>query len=335
MRATLQPIAFLSVCILVIGIPVATQGQTPRSESILFVSNHEELPRGNGLYLMTPLGSQLRRFLPDISGVAAPRWSPDGSEIVLTMWSEGGGWSRVRVMDSDGGNLRLLSPNPGGSWAPTWAPDGLRVAFSERFDGMGEVFVGDTRGGNPQLVGLRIDGFNASLPSAGPTWSPDGTRIAFTAYKHNNEQSARYIWTMKPDGSDKQALVTHESLNISPAYSPDGSTIAFASDRDGPSEIYTIRADGTGLRRITATEDAHRPRWSPDGTQIVFQRGPLFGQGVREIHVIESNGRNPQRLTDFGGRAWYPDWFDPTFSVSPAMRQVLAWGWLKQLGSSR
>ncbi|MEO2002728.1 MAG: hypothetical protein ABGY41_01350, partial [Candidatus Poribacteria bacterium] len=119
--------------------------------------------------------------------------------------------------------------------------------------------------------------------------------------------------------------------NAWPAYSPDGSTIAFTSDRNGRDEIYTIRTDGSRLRRLTDTGDDQRPRWSPDGQQIVFYRGV----GKREIHVIDANGRNPQQLTEFGERARDPDWFDPTLSVSSAMRQVLTWGWLKQIGPAR
>jgi Tol biopolymer transport system component len=215
MRATLRPIAFLSVCILVIGIPAATQGQTPRSESILFVSNHEEPGVASALYLMTPFGSTVRRFLPDITGVAMPRRSPNGSQIALVMWPNDGDWSRVHVMDSDGSDLRVLFPEHEGSWAPAWAPDGSRIAFVGWLGGMTEVYVGDTQGGGTKLVGHRVDErFKAGLPSSAPSWSPDGTRIAFTAFKHNNGQSARYIWAMDPDGSDMQELVTHESQEL-------------------------------------------------------------------------------------------------------------------------
>ena len=50
------------------------------------------------------------------------------------------------------------------------------------------------------------------------------------------------------------------------------SKIVFTSNRDGNAEIYSINADGSGLIRLTtnAYNDDH-PRWSPNGTKILFQ----------------------------------------------------------------
>ncbi len=47
--------------------------------------------------------------------------------------------------------------------------------------------------------------------------------------------------------------------------------IAFASNRSGAVEIYMINVNGSGLRQITnIPEGACQPRWSPDGTRLVF-----------------------------------------------------------------
>jgi TolB protein len=90
-----------------------------------------------------------------------------------------------------------------------------------------------------------------------------------------------------------------------PAWSPDGRLIAFASRRDGHSHIYAMRADGTGVRRVTNTgmDDGH-PTWSPDGRRIAFAReGALF--------VVPATGGPGRRLgRGFGeaaGPAWSPD----------------------------
>ncbi len=104
------------------------------------------------------------------------------------------------------------------------------------------------------------------------------------------------------------------------------------SDRDGASEIYTIGSDGARLKRVTGMGEARWPRWSPDGEQIVFHSGPEAGVEGREIYTIDASGRNQKQLMDFGGRAWYADWFDPAADVSAAGRQLLLWGWLKRPG---
>jgi Tol biopolymer transport system component len=65
----------------------------------------------------------------------------------------------------------------------------------------------------------------------------------------------------------------------------------------GDSEIYTIRADGSGKRQLTNndTEDLD-PSYSPDGKRIVYaaQDGP---KGDLEIYTINSRGRDKFQVT--------------------------------------
>jgi Tol biopolymer transport system component len=54
-----------------------------------------------------------------------------------------------------------------------------------------------------------------------------------------------------------------------PSWSPDGTRIAFRSFRDGPSELYVMNADGTGVAKLVVnsmvgTDDAY-PFWGPSG----------------------------------------------------------------------
>jgi Tol biopolymer transport system component len=90
--------------------------------------------------------------------------------------------------------------------------------------------------------------------------------------------------------------------------------IAFASDRDGNSEIYLMNADGTGQTRLTNGPDwKTQPTWSPDGRQIAFltQNGDSFCS----IYVMNADGTNLRQVTTLStgvydiehGLSWSPD----------------------------
>ena len=87
------------------------------------------------------------------------------------------------------------------------------------------------------------------------------------------------------------------ALDFNAAFAPDGDRIAFVSERDGNAELYTIEADGSGLRRLTddfALDD--RPAWSPDGRRIAFSstRQPRTTRpGLERVYVMEADGGEP------------------------------------------
>jgi hypothetical protein len=84
--------------------------------------------------------------------------------------------------------------------------------------------------------------------------------------------------------------------------------IAFAAS--ATSELYSVNADGSALRRLTWTTQAEQaPAWSPDGTRIAYE-SLLDGQ---HIWVMNADGSSQTRLTSGGyaandaDPAWSPD----------------------------
>src|SRR5215210_4767691 len=65
--------------------------------------------------------------------------------------------------------------------------------------------------------------------------------------------------------------------------------IAFSSQRDGIEEVYVMNADGTGQTRLTNNPDImdYWPRWSPNGTKMVFNR--VVEGGDHEIYVMNAD----------------------------------------------
>lgn len=89
--------------------------------------------------------------------------------------------------------------------------------------------------------------------------------------------------------------------------------IVFESNRDagngpGHQDLYLIRPDGSGLVRLTDTdEDEADPAMSPDGRHIAYTLRPVGG----DVHIMNADGSGDRRLTDYAGSdfraAWSPD----------------------------
>lgn len=90
-------------------------------------------------------------------------------------------------------------------------------------------------------------------------------------------------------------------------WSPDSSGLVFSAMKNGQTDLYKIRADGTGLTRLT--EKAGNNVWasySPDSRRIAFQSNRDGGQG--DVWVMNADGSNPVQLTRDAGRNAYPSW---------------------------
>jgi TolB protein len=73
------------------------------------------------------------------------------------------------------------------------------------------------------------------------------------------------------DGDKEVNLSNHPAFDGWPAWSPDGKRIAFASNRNFNYQIFVMNADGSNVRLVANTEGrATEPRWSRDGSQIIF-----------------------------------------------------------------
>ena len=99
--------------------------------------------------------------------------------------------------------------------------------------------------------------------------SPDGRRIVFDLLGD--------LYTLPIAGGKAVRLTSGMAWDAMPRWSPDGNSIAFISDRDGGDNLWLVKADGSGARRITKEVDnaLSSPVWSPDGQYLVVRRfGP-------------------------------------------------------------
>lgn len=99
--------------------------------------------------------------------------------------------------------------------------------------------------------------------------APDGSRIVFDLLGD--------LYTIPIAGGQATRITSGMAWDAMPRWSPDGRSIAFISDRDGGDNLWIVRADGSGARRITREVDnaLSSPAWTPDGQYLVVRRfGP-------------------------------------------------------------
>jgi TolB protein len=102
-------------------------------------------------------------------------WSPDGSQLAITMFVEPGPTQIALLPFSANGRQpgRVLTTLPGGALDPAWAPDGNWLAFAGREGYASEIYAALPDGSS--MTRLTSDG---SLTRA-PAWSPDGRHVAY------------------------------------------------------------------------------------------------------------------------------------------------------------
>jgi TolB protein len=104
------------------------------------------------------------------------------------------------------------------------------------------------------------------------------------------------------------AFLLAVALPAGAAPSPFLGKIAFESERLGPTDLFVMRPDGSGLRHLNTPGGGADASWSPDGQRIAFGADP-DGDGNVDIFVMNADGSALRQLTDAPGFDIWPDWF--------------------------
>ena len=222
------------------------------------------------------------------------------------------------------------------AWFPAWSPDGKRIAFSSHRDDpdpTDDIEVSDVFTMRPDGTDVRkltdSKGFNGN-----PSWSPNGRWLAYSS-DEGVVPRKQAIFLMKSDGSAPRRITTPPSSSLGQElarFSPDGSRLVFnevrsveTGDPDMPtvdqSALFTVRVDGSKLRRVTPWEvGAADADWSPDGRRLVFAGRPADNGYVQNVGVVDADGHGLKILTRgdgiFGdGETFrYQESFNPAWS---------------------
>jgi Tol biopolymer transport system component len=263
-----------------------------------------------------------------------------GGPFVPAMVPPGGLLHDDHPMEPRLTNVRQLTA--GGQNAEAYfSPDGTRLIFQSAMPGVTEC---------DQQFTMTLDGQNLRMVSTGlgrttcGYYLGDGSRILYSSTHHHSEvcptppdRSQGYVWGLDPyniyvapaAGGRPELLFGSDAYDAEATVAPDGETIVFTSAMDGDLEIYTIRPDGTDLRRLTHDVGYDGgPFFSPDGTKIVYRAHHptdpaeiadyqrllaqgLIRPGLVDVWVMDADGSNKRQITDNGAANFAP-FFHPS-----------------------
>jgi TolB protein len=245
---------------------------SPDGKQIAFYSERDGRPAD--LFVMDADGSHVRQLTDTPAAEGYPSWSPDGTRIAFEADAPDGNFD-IYVMNADGTNTRRLTADPHRDVAPAWSPDGKTIAFmSDRARADFDIFL------------MNADGTGVeALTHGGTNWFPqfskDGTKLAFHV--------GRDVHVLDLTTRALIRLTTDPDNGMYPTWAPDASRLAFMSWRNGKTELFTMKADGSDQQRLVSMPvgSAIDPRWSPDGTRIVFVNAPETSPDPNRPETLE------------------------------------------------
>jgi hypothetical protein len=173
-----------------------------------------------------------------------------------------------------------------------------------------------TAGAQPRRVSdvmpvLVIDGLHdVNAPLYSPSFGVSGRSMFF--HVGRSGRTSLMQATLDADGSiaTVSTVLRDGSTSYHIQESPDQSRIAFDSDREGERGVYVAKRDGSHARRISGRGYAAVPRWSPDGTRLVFVRAEPRRPKVWNLWMANLATGKLRRLTSHNsGQSWGGSWF--------------------------
>lgn len=327
--------------------PAATLAESPDPTQIAVLAGESwivyegPIEGGAGNRLIRPDGTADHWASPDVPVAPGgwqvhPDWSPDGLRLAFSADDGGedrGLWTRDLWIAEAGqsGAVKVLDcVLPCQEYeSPAWSPDGRTIAFTT-FD----VVDGISDGSRLMALDVSSGATRELSRTTGaeyikePRWSPDGRSLVVelerwsdTSTSSVQNGSAIAVVNQDADSSAPRRLTKWDLWATYPDWHPTEDLIVFSTRPwttldEGPSNLYSVRSDGTALTALTdfvrPSDRAVQPTWTPDGTAIIFTRVAGTGFGKPMMAMIDPDGSNLRSAT---GASW-------VFGTHPRLRPL-------------
>ena len=231
---------------------------------------------GRIAYIQTAIGSPTSVWLmredgsaraPLVSGTGGfdPQFDRTAPRLLMSRVSGASAWEFVwvdlasrrmtpaAILIKDMMNPRL-SPDATAIAFHRIEADGRMTVWTEGFDGTEKKIASD-----PEAVSY-------------PAWSPDGKSLAVEIKRGDST----HIGVVAREGGPVEQLTDARGQSWPHSWAPDNDRIAFAGQRDGVWNLYSVSRRTRVVTQITfftsGSGYVRYPTWSPSGSRIVFER---------------------------------------------------------------
>ncbi len=241
------------------------------------------------LYFMNTTSGESRRITSDSSEtINSIDISPDGSQIVYSLWNSTTDRYDIAIVSSMGGLSKKIVE---GGWGPRWRPDGLRIGY------LREKLYG-TQSGKAEFWTLKPNGSDnrRELVDSVATvaerfcWSPDGRSICWVRYFYDQYMDLA-VYSLS---TGRARQLTFDRKDIKDVCWASNHQILFSSNRSGNYNLWMVPESGGPMTQITkGVGPDHSIQISRDGSKILFRQRQYTGH----IWIAGIDGSNPRQIT--------------------------------------